>query len=155
MGKIYMHWFAWKWLNMSGPKMSFLICHIKGKQNSWCSLLKSKELCWYVCVVGRVRCNMASKSASQMPGDALNATSHQMLSRHSHTDISMSMFITVDAPTLYRQWMRLRESKMWRAASLCIFNVVILCCFDCNVLFLNSFSCLYEASGYVAPSMVI
>jgi len=32
-----------------------------------------------------------------MPADACNATSHQMLSTHSHTDISMSVFITVDA----------------------------------------------------------
>ena len=33
-----------------------------------------------------------------MPANACNTTSHQMLSTHSHTDISTSVFITVDAP---------------------------------------------------------
>lgn len=32
-----------------------------------------------------------------MPADACNTTSRQMLSTHSHTDISVSVFITVDA----------------------------------------------------------
>lgn len=52
--QIYKHRFAWKWLNMWSPNMSFLICHIKWKPNSWCCLLTSKEWCLYKCVCVRI-----------------------------------------------------------------------------------------------------
>lgn len=52
-----------------------------------------------------------------MSADACNATSHQMLSTRLHTDISMSVFITVDVSvSVFMQcadWMRAGVTWMW------------------------------------------